>query len=163
MFRVSRPLCIIELKGDVLHSMLAHRQTERNASEGGGVLLGLRRGPHFQVTAITTPKSEDYRSRAEFRRVALPHQPEARRIWRNSGKLYGYLGEWHTHPEPEPRPSFIDRAGWRMRYLEKRQSLVHIIVGTEEVRAWYCDANGLIHETTNERWIEEVDTGSREL
>lgn len=150
IFRTSIPLCLIELGGDVLHKMREYLQVGRDAPEAGGVLLGVRRGPHLQILELTTPQLRDQRHRTGFLRVGKIHQRIARRLWRRSGNLYGYLGEWHTHPESDPTPSFIDRMGWRMRFLEERKPLVHIIVGTNEIRAWYCDARGTFRETTQE-------------
>lgn len=151
IFRTSIPLCLIELSGDVLHKMLDYRQAGRHAPEAGGVLLGVRRGPYLQILELTTPQPRDQRHRTGFLRVGKSHQRMARKLWRKSGNLYGYLGEWHTHPEPHPTPSFIDRMGWRMRFLEEQLPLVHIIVGTKEIRTWYCDARGSFHETTKEK------------
>jgi integrative and conjugative element protein (TIGR02256 family) len=148
MFQNRYPFCLIEIQDAALDDMLQHRQISVGAPEAGGVLMGMRRGPHFEIVQVTTPQAEDERHRVTFVRTEIPHQRLARQIWKKSRRLHGYLGEWHTHPEPFPEPSFIDRIGWKVQFRKARQPLVHIIVGTDETRAWYCDSNGALHEAS---------------
>lgn len=153
-FQSKYPFCLIELQDQALRIMLQHRQTGFGAPEAGGVLMGMRRGPHFEIAEVTPPQPSDERRRTTYIRMEKPHQRLARQIWKRSGQLCGYLGEWHTHPESSPTPSFIDRMGWRALFRQTHQPLVHIIIGTDEVRAWHCDANGALHEAkriTSER------------
>src|ERR1700675_474948 len=97
----------------VLEVFNAHRQLQAADSEAGGVLLGRRRGQHFEVTHATAPFPTDARTRTSFVRESMGHQEQASAVWASSGHEIGYLGEWHTHPEKVPRPSHIDTNQWR--------------------------------------------------
>jgi integrative and conjugative element protein (TIGR02256 family) len=48
-----------------------------------------------------------------------------------------FVGEWHTHPERHPTPSWIDRRSWRRQMgRHKPDPLVFIIVGSATT---YCE------------------------
>ena|SRR5882672_5087629 len=145
-FRVDSPLRLIELTDAVTARLLGFRQSNGGDLEAGGVLIGARRGPHVEVVDATVPQTGDARTRISFVRSAVPHRSLARAIWRKSGKVHGYLGEWHTHPEHVPSPSFTDKAGWRALAEETTAPLVHIIVGTATLSVWYCDQEGRSHK-----------------
>jgi integrative and conjugative element protein (TIGR02256 family) len=140
------PFCLIEISGNVFAELQSWRQLAAKQTEAGGVLLGARRGPHFEIVALTTPQRLDTRSRFSFIRTGKAHQRLARQEWRRSARRHGYLGEWHTHPEPAPTPSFVDRAGWQNVYRQALQPLVHVIVSTVDVGLWYCDESGVLFE-----------------
>lgn len=145
-FQVRSPFCLIEIGDKALADMRRYRQTANSAPEAGGVLLGSRRGPHFEIVEATAPQRADLRTRFSFVRIGSVHRKLARRQWKKSGRQHGYLGEWHTHAEPSPTPSLVDRLGWQVLFKQMRQPLIHLIVGTIDVRLWYCDANGVFHE-----------------
>lgn len=117
-----------------------YRQTEIRSYEAGGILVGYRRGPHIEVTHITTPFETDIRGRNRFERKDPGHQVFLDQHWKNSGHLLTYVGEWHTHPSRTASPSVIDRTEWNKLNKHYRMPLVFIIVGTEEL---YIEANGL--------------------
>lgn len=145
IFQVNSPFCLIEIADKPVRKMRGWRQRARNASEAGGVLLGTRRGPHFQIV-VTIPQRGDARTRLSFTRRERSHRGLARRRWRLSRQQHGYLGEWHTHPENSPMPSLVDKLSWRTLFKQLHQPLIHIILGTEDTRLWYCDQNGNCHE-----------------
>ena len=126
--------------------MLHYRQSTKAATEAGGVLLGTRRGPHFEIVEVTVPQMADLRTRFSFVRTGNVHRRLAGREWKRSGQRHGYLGEWHTHAEVTPTPSFVDRLGWQALFKQVRQPLIHVIIGTVEIRLWYCDSRGALHE-----------------
>lgn len=106
------------------------RQTNIEHLEAGGLLLGLRRGPHIEILTCTSPMPKDKRTRSSFLRRDPGHFQIAQRDWRKSGGEIGYVGEWHTHPEAQPSPSTIDTREWAsILKLEQRQT-VFVIVGT---------------------------------
>lgn len=110
-------------------------------TEACGVLLGrvMRQGGHIVCDAITTPQPQDIRSRFSCVRDRDAHQTLIDLAWGGSAGTCGYLGEWHTHPEPDPAPSSIDLAEWRRRTLHDTYDLaglLFVIVGTEHIRAW---------------------------
>ena len=145
-FHVHSPFCLIEIGDQAFADMRRYRQIATSAPEAGGVLLGARRGPHFEIVEATAPQKVDLRTRFSFVRTGNVHRKLARRQWKKSGQKHGYLGEWHTHPEFSPTPSLVDRLGWQALFKQIRQPLIHLILGTAEARLWYCDANGVFHE-----------------
>lgn len=106
------------------------RQDGQYQCEAGGVLLGLRRGPHIEVVKVTTPMAGDTRTRTSFLRRDPGHFEVAQRLWRESNGTIGYVGEWHTHPEPFPLPSRVDTAEWRKVLQLEQRLTVFVIVGT---------------------------------
>jgi integrative and conjugative element protein (TIGR02256 family) len=114
----------------VVEGVMAHRQLALEDPEAGGILLGLRRGDHLHITALTTPKPRDVRHRVEFRRRDKFHQAQALALWHRSGGVVDYMGEWHSHPEPEPSPSRLDLSEWRAICAYQLKPMVFVIAGT---------------------------------
>lgn len=121
----------------VIHTYI---QGVPEAPEAGGVLLGrhIVKSRDIIVDRVTVPMLDDRRSRLRFFRARRQHQEEIDRVWRESDGTCTYLGEWHTHPEPSPEPSFVDRLEWQRKLLFDRftEPLFFVIVGITEVRAW---------------------------
>lgn len=104
--------------------------------EAGGILLGYRRDPHIEIVDATFPSNGDVRRPLAFTRQSATHQRIAKRVWRNSGQLIDYVGEWHTHPEPHPLPSRLDRDELCRRSCQHRfEALVELIIGSRSVYA----------------------------
>jgi len=126
---------------EVLKVFTKYIQDDELKLEAGGILLGYRRGQHFEITHATEPTKYDQRSRHHFVRSPEIHSEIAIDIWRGSHGHITYCGEWHTHPEASPSPSPIDIREW-MALSEKlpyNRAYVMTIVGTEQL--W----NGLAH------------------
>ena len=81
-----------------------------NRKESGGILLGKVYSSYVSIERITTPSIFDRLGRYFFVRSKVPAQRTINRLWSNSSGSTIYLGEWHTHPETNPRPSPQDRA-----------------------------------------------------
>ena len=45
-------------------------------------------------------------------RISKHHQKVVDDAFKKSNGEWHYLGEWHTHPEAQPRPSNCDYKGW---------------------------------------------------
>ena len=118
----------------------ANAQVGPSALEAGGVLLGrhIRSSQEIIIDTVTTPLPGDLRSRFQFHRSRRRHQEAIDRAWADSNGTCTYLGEWHTHPEPDPRPSVVDWLGWLRKLLMDQfsDSIFFVVVGTAEVRAW---------------------------
>ena len=97
--------------------------------ERGGILLGHRRGRHFEVLEATLPMRWDRGSLLSFRRSARGHQAGSRQEMERSGGTVDWVGEWHSHPEAVPSPSGIDRASWREIARERAAPMVFLIIG----------------------------------
>ena len=120
-----------------MHGFIQHAS---DATEAGGVLLGrhLRDGSAIVVDAVTAPMDGDRRARTRFHRARRWHQAAIDAAWVASEGTCTYLGEWHTHPEPIPTPSPVDRTDWHRRLLQDRYTapLFFMIVGTAAVGVW---------------------------
>lgn len=131
------------LEPAVLETISRFRQDAKNKPEAGGILLGFRRGPHLHVVEATTPTQHDRRWRTGFERSEMPHQRTALDRWYVSGGTMDYLGEWHTHPQPEPTPSGVDIAAWkRINRLHPDRAFVFAIAGNTD-HYWFGVAKGL--------------------
>nr|WP_208452026.1 Mov34/MPN/PAD-1 family protein [Burkholderia gladioli] len=118
----------------VISTFIAHRQVSAALPEAGGVLLGRRRGRHFEVVHATQPFPTDKRTRISFIRESAGHQEQAVEWWKTSHREIGYLGEWHTHPESFPSPSGVDVKQWQQhsQRISKGSPLLAVIIGTEQ-------------------------------
>ena len=125
---------------DALVTVRSYRQTAPDDMEAGGVLLGryLLGSPDVVVDRVTTPLPGDRRTRTSFYRHHAGHQALIDQAWTESGGRCAWLGEWHTHPEPSPAPSWVDRRDWRRRLKRDvyDEVLFFLIVGTQSTSAW---------------------------
>jgi len=123
-----------------LRIMRDYLQNSYRKTEAGGVLIGrhIADSRDIIVDDVTVPMRGDRRERFLFLRAQTPHQRVIDRAWRESGGTFVYLGEWHTHPEPAPTPSKVDRNNWRRKLKEDRfdRFVFFVIMGTREVRVW---------------------------
>lgn len=132
---------VVKLDAVALTDLLRFRQSELQDAEAGGVLLGRRilGSEDVVIDEVTTPLDGDRRTRTTFHRAQARHQQIIDARWSESGGTCQYLGEWHTHPESLPVPSFIDVLDWCRRLGADRfdgESLFFLIVGIDEVRVW---------------------------
>jgi integrative and conjugative element protein (TIGR02256 family) len=119
----------------VIATFNAHRQLLFGQTEAGGVLLGRRRGKHFEVVHATQPLRTDKRTRMSFVRESFGHQEQAMELWKASRREVGYLGEWHSHPEASPLPSSVDVRQWQQHAQETSDKLplLAVITGTTQL------------------------------
>lgn len=133
---------LVLVREDVLALISSYRQSHSGDYEAGGILMGKRRGEHFEITFATAPQKKDIRSRCRFTRHPDGHQEIAENRLISTNGDENYIGEWHTHPENHPSPSSIDITDW------KRLSKVHgvpllVIIGG--IQAFYF---GILIEST---------------
>jgi integrative and conjugative element protein (TIGR02256 family) len=96
--------------------------------EAGGILIGSYRGPHVEITDFTRPAKSDIRQPYCFVKQDPKHQRAATRAWVTSGGKDTYVGEWHTHPVGDPKPSPIDIATWRDLTDATKRAMIFAIV-----------------------------------
>ena len=116
-----------------------HRQMCAATPESFGVLMGSASIDQREIwiQAVTTPMPRDLNSRNFFMLRDPGHQREVNRMFDSSNDCVIYLGTWHTHPEPVPAPSKIDRADWiNCLRANRRRPLAFVIVGTKTVRVF---------------------------
>lgn len=116
--------------------------------ESGGILIGTLNHAvnKIIITDITEPQHKDRQSRFMFTRCEKGHQDIMDTLWENSHYTKTYLGEWHTHNEPSPTPSFVDKRNWiKISERDKNsQWLFFIIVGTCEIKVWTVSQGKII-------------------
>jgi integrative and conjugative element protein (TIGR02256 family) len=99
----------------------------RHPLETGGFLIGLRRGPHIEVTGLTQQAEGDIATRASFDRAGPAHRENIHRAWRDSIEIETLVGDWHSHPEGPALPSPTDRRAWRKLVAALKQPVLGLI------------------------------------
>ena len=121
----------IHLTPEVLAHFHRHRQVSRWQAEAGGQMFARLDGVEIVVELVTGPKASDRRSRTSHASRRSFAQAEADAMHRLG---LHYVGDWHSHPERRPNPSWRDRMTMASRGRRSRHWLngfVFIIVGTE--------------------------------
>lgn len=153
IFRVTPSQRLIFVAGAV-QQMLEFRQRSWWQAEAGGVLLGryLLDTDDVVVDEVTTPQKSDRRSRFSFFR-SKKHGVIAQNRWSEEVSTLAYLGLWHTHPEPDPTPSGVDRQDWTQALSSDTfhgDRLFFPIVGIERIRVWSLTCDGAFYELKEE-------------
>lgn len=109
-----------QARGALCVAARASRERER-----GGILVGYRRGLEVVVEdALTVPDLGA--DRTTYVRRPRPAAAVLDAYLRHADPLVGYVGEWHTHPEPQP-PSGTDHRAMRIM-TRRNQDPVAMIV-----------------------------------
>ena len=103
---------IIAIAASVLSTIRKYSAPTERATEAGGIFIGGYRSRHIEIVSCTTPMPNDARRRFSFDRSDLRHQAAALAAWKESGHTLTFVGEWHSHPEAVPSPSWLDRRTW---------------------------------------------------
>ncbi len=122
---------LVVVSEEVLALITSYNQCSPESKEAGGILMGKRRGQHFEVNFATSPQIKDIRTRHGFIRHPEGHQEAAENRLRLTNGEENYLGEWHTHPENHPSPSAIDTRDWKRLSEKHRVPLLMIIGGIQ--------------------------------
>lgn len=122
---------LILIHAAALEVIKTFRQINHMDEEAGGVLIGKRRGDHFEITVATPPQAFDTRSKYRFLRSPNGHQSAVSDHWKKSNGEENYIGEWHTHPENHPTPSSIDLREWKRISQVNNNPLIVIIQGIQ--------------------------------
>jgi hypothetical protein len=108
--------------------------------ESGGIIIGILNPAEKQIIAtdLTEPQAKDRCTAVMYKRSEYGHQERMDKLWEESGYVKTYLGEWHTHNQRIPQPSFTDRRNWMQISRRKQNSewLFFLIVGTEQIGVW---------------------------
>lgn len=112
-----------------------------NKKEAGGVLVGKRLLNNSTIVSFASePSVLDKRSRVKFRKHPAHHKQFIDEHLYRSDNFMGYIGEWHSHPEPVPTPSRTDYKSWNKIITDNSDtSLLFIIVGTVKIGIFYLD------------------------
>lgn len=100
------------------------------------------------MSRVTGPYLSDEKARYFFR--SNPHRAQAA-IQRFARRGLLYLGEWHTHAEPKPSPSFSDEDAMRTIFARSHlntTALLLLIIGfaepDDDIGIWYIDASSIL-------------------
>lgn len=96
------------LTSTVLQTLRRFEQ-KNDKNESGGILLGKVYQNVISIEKVTTPGLYDKFGRYFFIRSKKSAQKLINKSWKSSNGKTTYLGEWHTHPVINPRPSSQDR------------------------------------------------------
>jgi integrative and conjugative element protein (TIGR02256 family) len=128
-------LRLVEVADEVVSTIESYARGVETKKEAGGILIGAYRGPHVEVAACTTPMRNDRRLWNLFDRNDLGHGERAMLHWRESGRTLTFVGEWHTHPELVPTPSFVDLRTWKR--LGNRQKAMPLVFAIRGLSGWW--------------------------
>lgn len=131
---------------DDIKTRISNIQAEHDFSkEIGGIIVG-KYDPEFDcflMTDMSFPYPSDVQSRFRFSRKSAGHQEFMDMLWKESGMTKAYLGEWHTHDQNIPIPSFIDRKTWRRiaRRNNNYDQCFFMIIGRKQFAVWTAQDN----------------------
>jgi len=139
------------LTRSVLEVFLKNRQ-QGTEPEAGGLLFAEFDFPLIRIVEASPPHATDKRWRTLF----VPNRILQRRLIKKCFKKgRHFVGEWHTHPEPNPTPSGLDLKSMADAFLKSQHELnyfIMAIVGNKEetLRLWVSAHEGLSHYRLNE-------------
>ncbi|MGF7035324.1 integrative and conjugative element protein (TIGR02256 family) [Paenibacillus mucilaginosus] len=139
----------LKLTSSAINTMFSYAQDDLLGPESGGIMVGRIIDENTNIIDdVSTPMSNDVRTRYRFYRKPNGHQEFFDERWNESEGRCFYLGEWHTHPEATPSPSAVDIRNWKKLLKNPSQDqnfLFFIIVGTEQLKIWLGEnQNGLM-------------------
>ncbi len=129
-------------------SILDKYKQNNSQNESGGIILGsVSNDYNVYVSKLSLPTSFDKNNRYSFERDKKIAQILIDYEFYNSGGKTIYLGEWHTHPEDNPTPSYTDINMIKKQYKENRINddfLIMLIGGFKEYYLGVFDGSKLI-------------------
>ncbi|WP_161511946.1 Mov34/MPN/PAD-1 family protein [Acinetobacter pittii] len=136
----------VHLTESALHTISLHRKLlQEHKPESCGIIIGEIREKSLTVIDISTPAHDDIRTRVSFHRKSSHHQLYLNKIHEISDGQLQYIGEWHTHPEPTPTPSFADYQGWNKLIHNPEfnlfPKLIWIAGNNNATADWFCLIN----------------------
>lgn len=103
--------------------------------ESGGILLGWHAadGRDLLAAAMIGPGPDAVHKRTRFEPDSAWQRRELSRVYRDSGRILTYLGDWHSHPGGSDTPSRRDertaRRIARHRSARVREPIMVIVAG----------------------------------
>lgn len=114
----------------VLEHFEKHQQLRWWQREAGGQLFAHLALPDILVEEATGPRPSDWRTRYAYH---PSRRAEQREIARRHARGLHFIGDWHTHPEPIPKPSGRDVESMHelvTKSVHSFNGFVLVIVGT---------------------------------
>jgi integrative and conjugative element protein (TIGR02256 family) len=141
---------------DALDHMYAHVQRRIWQTEAGGEIYSIDNDSHgLIITMATGPNPEDQRGRHSF-------NPDVEATTRHREQQFAQgrhaVGLWHTHPEPKPSPSLLDRRtteDYLKAFQNQRKRYLMVILGNRgdpaNMTVWFSGQN------ERSSWIELME------
>lgn len=130
----------LSISTDVYRKFMEYIEKYNFKIESGGIIAGTLFPAEKKIimTDLTEPQRKDLRTIFAFKRSEFGHQEIMDKLWEESQHKKTYLGEWHTHNQRIPQPSYIDRRNWIKISQRKQNSdwLFFVIVGTKQIGIW---------------------------
>lgn len=118
---------------DVMDYLVANRQNKSWDKESGGQLFAKITPHEIFVVEATGPRMTDLRTRTSYKPDRHLEQVE---INEHFQKKLSFVGDWHSHPEKNPSPSFTDSQSMTECFRKSKHSLtsfILVIIGTEKL------------------------------
>lgn len=138
----------VKFSFEAIEVMGACKQHSKVMCERGGILMGELYPKSQQIIiskAIEVP-AESSGSYSYAMDVKAAKRIMAK-VWKHSGRVTTYLGDWHTHPQSSPSPSFTDRITFTRNFRETdvpHGLLIYIVVGNHSQKwLWVGACAGL--------------------
>ncbi len=131
---------IVRISKELIDQLVNFRQIEGSTPESGGVLVGkhLNSNGTILIDNYTPPQPTDKQGRCQYYRSGA-HNELIQTIWRESNHQSTYVGLWHTHAEPIPSYSPVDKKDWinaLKNSIYEGDSLFFFIIGQTHIRIW---------------------------
>lgn len=133
----------IKVQDDLINRFKDYRQLDAHVYEQGGMLIGsiIKKSNDIIIDRATFPMTGDYSNRINFIR-SINHNRILKKIWKESNRTRMYFGEWHTHPQINPKPSSQDISNWNMLMRKSKtftDNFLFIIIGTKKIGIWLAN------------------------
>lgn len=131
----------------VKDKLFSYRQRKKSDIETGGVLMGelYLKSNKIKITHVLACK-DNIASRYRIDLNIKCLQNQINKIWEESGGTVTYLGDWHTHPEINPSPSFMDYKTFVLNYYTSKfnhNCLLYLILGVKK-NIWLKSFDGFL-------------------
>jgi len=126
----------IHISDSVIEIFNRDKQINKNDNESGGILIGQIKDENIYILKASIPNRFDKASRLYFECNKDAAQIIINYEFYNSGNKSIYIGEWHTHPEDLPKPSFIDKKMIKRQFKKNKLNepfLILIIQGLKDL------------------------------
>lgn len=132
MIRLDESKFHIEFDENAINELKKYQQKE-GSYESGGILIGeiyLESSKVIVKEVIFSKKAK--RSYLGINIDKKEMQKELDKLRKISKYTMNYLGDWHSHPEPHPAPSFVDNISYKITLKKARiqtNFIIFLIIG----------------------------------
>lgn len=124
----------LRIHKDVVNTFYNFRQ-KSFLHESGGILLGNVKENILKIEKATTPGKGDKQGPFFFHRQKKRAQQLINESFSKSKGTLVYIGEWHTHRQQNPHPSYIDKKEIIRAYKKSKLNIdiiILVVVGNSD-------------------------------